>query len=243
MIVEELREKVVYLCLILTSMFLSNQLLSDAADIGLGSVQQSINTYEELYRLNLPIFSSTRYDLYNGVESSLQRVLFKRTKFTASSYTISSCWDDQIFKNDRICIDYDRNIDIYSSYCLNEYGKALQTATFNLATDLVTQAFAKGSVFVEEFDKIYQRSIQAGFVRLLGKYRKSLAENHVINIYTEDMIASDSESLVIVLSTVVAFGFILSVLIFTGELLGNCMKKRMVQRQMTVSRRPRDIKL
>lgn len=219
---DHLIEKVTYLFLIATSMFLSNQLLSDVSDMSLGSVQETVDSFEGLLRLNLTIHAADEY-VFDGAPQDVKRLLYERTKFHFVNRA-SQCWQDLAYNNDRICIDQEENFDMHRSHLARYEGIILHKANFYLATDLRTQAFPLGSEYLQEFEKIHLRSIQAGFIQFLGSYRSTDSNNLQFTAYTTDEITSDSAGLVVMLCTVVMFGLALSTVTFVGEILTNFIK-------------------
>lgn len=232
--VEGMSEKVVYLFLIGTSLFMANQLISDATDVSLGSVQQTVDSYEELSRLDFSIFSLRMWNMYNGASKDLREWLLRRTTFIFDR-ELPECLLLLAKKQDRICICESYNFDAVCPHLKNVHLISPQKTNFYLSTDLRGQMFVPGSMYVEEFDRIHLRSIETGFIRFMSPKRIQEAIGS-ISQSAADMGTSDGEALVVMLNAVVFVGLALSLIIFVGELLAKFIKKKIRREQFKLAR-------
>lgn len=161
------KERFCYILLIIISLYVSQDLLNFATNDELETIRISVNTYQDLDSLDVPIYS-VHGNLYEFIDANDSANVKEKTKIV-NFVGIWECVEQLAERDDRICVDNVENIHMTSSKMkTKERGKnssnGIRRANFNLMVSTKAQQLEKASPFLEIFNRAVLRSLDHGLI-------------------------------------------------------------------------------
>lgn len=152
------RERILYLWLILTSVYVGNDFIEIATENELHLSFHHVETFKQVQELKLPIYSThTDKVFFEAEEKYATNDLIRSQSF--------SCLKKLLKNNDRICATSAEDFYIASSYIADgPTGKGLRKANFVLMRLPYVQKFKPRSFFVDIFNKILSHCIETKLI-------------------------------------------------------------------------------
>ncbi|KAJ8679238.1 hypothetical protein QAD02_015025 [Eretmocerus hayati] len=213
-----LTTRVIYLNLLLLSVKYSSDAFSRLTDVKCIKGEQIFDTAEEILKQGFYVYipPSIQKQSYNDTTEFIRMI---KPKLKIMSHV--DCTKELIKKKDRFCLTPDPTSKYLVDTAYAKYRKRIIKLT--KATDLKDYAaftYEKGSPYVEKFDKIQQRLIEAGIEESYMKQERR-------KFYMEDDEEDKAQDLLATqLYLILSICYAICILVFIREILENFKKWR-----------------
>lgn len=159
----EFKDKIFYVTLALTSFFVSNGLMDLVTDFEIVTTVIEVENLDDLAGMNIPIYSFySGKDVFGDHERLAQSVIQIPNR---NNWDAFQCFYKLQVNNDRACVFEENFVHVSSAQIKMKFGKGLRKAGFNGPTQCRGSRFEKSSPFVEAYNKLLLKVLEAGLVR------------------------------------------------------------------------------
>lgn len=199
--------KIVYLTIAILSVIFSNSYFSMLADVKLQVIDQEINSYDDIVRLNMTIYVPGVYNVYNDIEED------KKGFFQEISKNFR-CYELLIKTNNACCIYTFTTAEYYLKTLLDTRQQRIMKLTgITFQHKLEGYFYEKASPFAEKIEHSLQQLFESNIISVM----KSKAENKVRFVSLKQSQLAEEILLNRVVLSFTCIGFFWAFIVFAYE--------------------------
>lgn len=147
-------ERIIFITLAVLSIVYTGDFFSTLADIKVSGTEREFNTYEDINKLKIPVYTTGPKEIYD-IEFQ-EKILFHKIMFD-----YKDCLNKSIYTRNAICVMDLRTAVYVISNNLNTEGKRiLKIPVISIDKDFVGFLHKKASPFAEKFNRLIQQMIE-----------------------------------------------------------------------------------